>query len=56
MWTSQVVQGLVVWDYHLLSSNLTTNLCLVQGFNVLRTSLQVPFLEPSFTGTYAIGK
>jgi hypothetical protein len=40
--TSQVVQSLVIQDYHLLSLGLTTNLCLVQGLSMSRTSSWAP--------------
>jgi hypothetical protein len=42
---SKVVQDFVAQDYHLLSSGLTTNLCLVQRVRVLRTSPRPPSLN-----------
>jgi len=56
LWTFQVVQSIVAWDYHLSSDGLTTKLCLVHGLNTLGTSPQAPLLEPSLVDTYAIQK
>ncbi len=50
--TFQVVQSVVAWDYHLLSHDVTTNLCLVQRFSALRTSPRAPPLKPSLVNTY----
>ncbi len=51
--TSQVIQGLVAQDYHLSFFGLIVNLCLVQRFNMQRTSSQAPFLKLSLTSAYA---
>jgi len=52
--TSQVVQGLVTWDYYLLFFGLTANLCLVQGLSTLKTSPSAPFFKLSFANTYVV--
>jgi hypothetical protein len=44
--TSQVVQCLVTKDYHLLSLNLTIDLCVVQRFNTPRTYPWAPSSNP----------
>ncbi len=41
--TSQVVQGFVVWDYHLSPSCLIENLCSVWRFSMSRTFPQALF-------------
>jgi hypothetical protein len=53
LWTSQVVQGLVARDYHLLSSSLTIE-CLVRGLNASKSTPSAPFFKPSLTSTYVI--
>jgi hypothetical protein len=51
LWTSQVVQSLVTWHYHLSSSTLTTDMFNPRTWHVENISL-TPFFKPSFTGTY----